>query len=46
MADLSFLKSELIKNKKSYEVMSESINPYGDGKAVMRIVNIIKEYLG
>ena len=38
--------SELIKNKKSYEVMSESINPYGDGKAVMRIVNIIKEYLG
>lgn len=27
-----------------YNNMSQSINPYGDGKASKRIVNILREY--
>ena len=33
--------SELILNKESYKEMSNSINPYGDGKACERIVEIL-----
>ena len=33
--------SELILNKESYREMSSSINPYGDGKACERIVEIL-----
>lgn len=32
---------ELINNKKDYERMSKANNPYGDGKAVDRIINFI-----
>lgn len=36
---------ELINNKKEYESMACSINPYGDGKACERIVELIVSYL-
>ena len=35
--------SRLIEETKLYEKMSKSINPYGDGKASKRIVDIIKK---
>lgn len=35
--------SRLIEEPKLYEKMSKSINPYGDGKASKRIVDIIKK---
>ena len=35
--------SELINNKESYQQMSESVNPYGDGHACERIVNSFKQ---
>lgn len=34
---------ELPENQSLYEKMSKSVNPYGDGKAAERIVNILKE---
>ena len=34
--------SELLDNKDAYERMSKANNPYGDGKACERIVNILK----
>ena len=34
---------KLLNDKNSYEEMSHSVNPYGDGHASERIVNIIKE---
>ena len=34
--------SLLIDNDKAYEAMSKAINPYGDGKACERILNILK----
>ena len=34
---------ELINNEKSYKVMAQATNPYGDGKACERILNIIEE---
>mgnify|MGYP001439829455 CR=1 FL=1 len=34
--------SQLIEDKKYYEVMSKSHNPYGDGRACNKIVEIIK----
>jgi UDP-N-acetylglucosamine 2-epimerase (non-hydrolysing) len=34
----------LIRDQKSYEAMSKSINPYGDGKASIRICNAILNY--
>lgn len=37
--------SELMENKEKYQQMSLSINPYGDGFASERIVNIIKNKL-
>jgi UDP-N-acetylglucosamine 2-epimerase (non-hydrolysing) len=35
---------DLLTNEKRYEFMSTLHNPYGDGKASMRIINILKEY--
>ena len=37
--------SELINNNETYEKMSLSINPYGNGNASRKIVKLIKEYL-
>lgn len=34
--------SVLLDNQKEYDKMSKSVNPYGDGKASMRIVDIFK----
>ncbi|MEN2984998.1 MAG: UDP-N-acetylglucosamine 2-epimerase (non-hydrolyzing) [Dictyoglomaceae bacterium] len=36
--------SELLENEESYKKMSSAINPYGDGKASLRIVEILKYY--
>ena len=35
----------LLGNKEAYDKMSRAINPYGDGKASERIVNILTNYL-
>ncbi|MDU2687201.1 non-hydrolyzing UDP-N-acetylglucosamine 2-epimerase [Paraclostridium sordellii] len=35
--------NELISNKEAYKIMSQATNPYGDGKACERILNIIEE---
>lgn len=35
--------STLIEDKTSYERMSKSVNPYGDGRACQRIVEILKK---
>ncbi len=37
--------SELIDNESNYLKMSKSINPYGDGQAAKRIVNVLKNKL-
>ena len=34
--------SQLIDSNQAYEVMSKAINPYGDGKACERILNILR----
>ncbi|MBQ6819811.1 MAG: UDP-N-acetylglucosamine 2-epimerase (non-hydrolyzing) [Clostridium sp.] len=34
----------LINNEEEYNKMAHATNPYGDGKACMRITNLIKEY--
>lgn len=34
---------ELIENKEIYQIMAESHNPYGDGKACVRISNLLKD---
>lgn len=36
----------LLDNKEEYEKMNKATNPYGDGKASMRIVEAIKFYFG
>ena len=36
--------SILLKNKKIYRKMSNSINPYGDGKASQKILKVCKEF--
>ncbi|WP_278600711.1 non-hydrolyzing UDP-N-acetylglucosamine 2-epimerase, partial [Clostridium tertium] len=36
--------NRLIRDKSSYELMSMSINPYGDGLASQRIVKLIENY--
>lgn len=36
--------NELIRNADEYEKMSKAINPYGDGKASIRIVDAILDY--
>lgn len=38
--------SKLLNDKEKYKVMSEIPNPYGDGKASERIVNILEDYFG
>lgn len=38
--------NKLLNDNLEYERMSESINPYGDGFASIRIVNIIENYFG
>ena len=35
----------LLDNRETYEKMAKAANPYGDGKAAQRIVNILKEVL-
>ena len=35
--------NELIKNKDAYKAMAQATNPYGDGKACGRILEIIEE---
>ena len=35
--------STLLDSKEAYEKMSKAVNPYGDGKACSRIVNVLKE---
>ncbi len=37
--------SELLANSESYQQMAEAINPFGDGKASQRIVNISRDHL-
>ncbi len=37
--------SDLLSNPQSYNQMSEAINPFGDGKASSRIVDISRKYL-
>jgi UDP-N-acetylglucosamine 2-epimerase (non-hydrolysing) len=36
----------LLDDKEEYEKMNKATNPYGDGKASMRIVEAIKFYFG
>lgn len=38
--------STLMEDRTAYDRMSKVLNPYGDGKAAERIVNIILEYFG
>ncbi|MEC4806667.1 MAG: UDP-N-acetylglucosamine 2-epimerase (non-hydrolyzing) [Jaaginema sp. PMC 1079.18] len=38
--------SELLSNPTAYEQMATAINPFGDGKASERIVEIVAQYLG
>ena len=38
--------TKLIKSEEQYVKMSKSINPYGDGKASVRIVDAIEKYFG
>ena len=47
--DISAIKTEankLINYPEEYAKMSKAINPYGDGKASKRIVDIIENYFG
>ena len=37
---------KLIENKRAYKAMSSATNPYGDGRAAERTVQIIKQYFG
>ena len=37
--------SKLIDNKKEYDRMAKAVNPYGDGKASMRIVSFLEKEL-
>lgn len=36
----------LIENKSAYDLMANAMNPYGDGHASFRIVQVIKKYFG
>lgn len=36
--------TELLENEKIYMSMAKNVNPYGDGKASVKIVDIIKEF--
>lgn len=37
--------SDLLENRKLYDTMSKAVNPYGDGKACERIVDICSKFL-
>ncbi len=37
--------SNLLNNEYEYDLMSQSINPYGDGKASEKIINLCKSFL-
>ena len=41
--DIYNLTAELLNNKEEYQRMACAVNPYGDGKAAQRIVDIIKK---
>ncbi|MGL5754071.1 MAG: non-hydrolyzing UDP-N-acetylglucosamine 2-epimerase [Paraclostridium sp.] len=43
--DIFAIGNELIKNKDAYKSMGQATNPYGDGKACERILNIIEKNL-
>lgn len=36
---------QLLVDRKEYDRMAQAINPYGDGKAAVRIVQVIKDFL-
>lgn len=36
------LAKELLTNQNAYDAMAKAVNPYGDGKACKRIVNVLK----
>ncbi len=36
----------LLNNREEYMKMSKAVNPYGDGKATIRIINILRNYFG
>lgn len=38
--------SELLRNSQAYQVMATAINPFGDGQAAPRILNIVNNYFG
>lgn len=38
------LANELLTSREKYEEMAKALNPYGDGKASMRIANAIEDY--
>ncbi len=38
--------SELLSDKTAYEQMANAVNPFGDGKASDRILEIVQRYLG
>jgi UDP-N-acetylglucosamine 2-epimerase (non-hydrolysing) len=38
--------TELLKDVETYEKMANAINPFGDGHAAERILEIVGEYLG
>lgn len=44
--DIYRLAKELLTDKAAYESMSHASNPYGDGKASMRIVEALHKYFG
>jgi UDP-N-acetylglucosamine 2-epimerase (non-hydrolysing) len=37
---------ELLTNERAYERMANAVNPYGDGKATLRILDAIRFYFG
>jgi UDP-N-acetylglucosamine 2-epimerase (non-hydrolysing) len=37
--------ANLLSNELEYHKMARAVNPYGDGKASIRIVNVIKDFL-
>lgn len=38
--------NRLLSNKAAYKAMASATNPYGDGKAAMRTVGVLKNYFG
>ena len=36
---------QLLVDRQEYEKMAQAVNPYGDGKAARRIVNVVKDFL-